>query len=336
MKYEDMIEGNGEPKADGSVEAPPEDDLPVDAVADTFEGTLEREPQNSVKPWKAVVLTGLLAGLIGAGGGAFGVYAGLKAQTPDAAPDISADLAAVTTPLNAKIETLERRLIKAEASVRDVKSSSKSTPTPIDLSSIESRLEALETTPTSEIDPAAIAALQAAQADGFEWPDVSTLETRLTGLEAEISNLPDSTQTEVSSDLGDRLEALETDFLAANIGDRLSAMDSRNAEMLEGRISALENRGSVAPIIQRISVLAFPKDALLKAAEDNTEGGFMKKALSKHVRVKDDDNPRILIDQIEADISEGRLEAAAIKFERLPAPVKVAGQAWYESVKASL
>jgi hypothetical protein len=66
------------------------------------------------------------------------------------------------------------------------------------------------------------------------------------------------------------------------------------------------------------------------------EGGMIKKTLSRHIRVKDDNDPLTLIDGIEADLSGGRLGAAAEKFERLPAPVRAKGQAWYESVKASL
>lgn len=337
MKYEDMIAEEGEPKAEGSAHVLADGELPVDALpVDAVAETLEAEPTTQPKPWKAFILTGLLASLIGAGGGGYGVYAGLKAQAPDAAPDVTADIKAITTPLNAKIETLERRLMTAEAAFRDVTSRPEVTSDPVDLSSIEARLATLETATPSEIDPAALAALNAAQADGFEWPDTAALETRLTGLETGLLTLADTPSPEVLSDLMERIQALEARPIAQAPEADLTLMMNEALDTVETRLSVLENTKPVAPKVTRIAVLAFPKEALLQAAEDNTEGGFMKKALSKHVRVKDNDNPLTLIDQIEMDISKGRLEAAAIKFERLPAPVKAAGQAWYESVKASL
>ena len=54
------------------------------------------------------------------------------------------------------------------------------------------------------------------------------------------------------------------------------------------------------------------------------------------MRVKDENDPLSLIEGIEADIANGRLEGAAEKYDRLPEPVRAAGQAWYDSVKASL
>jgi len=89
-------------------------------------------------------------------------------------------------------------------------------------------------------------------------------------------------------------------------------------------------------VVERVSILAFPKAQMVAAVEENMEGGLIQKTLSRHIRVKDADDPLTLIDGIETDLNEGRLDAAAKKFERLPSPVQTAGQAWYESVKASL
>jgi hypothetical protein len=89
-------------------------------------------------------------------------------------------------------------------------------------------------------------------------------------------------------------------------------------------------------MVKRVPILAFPKTQMISAVEANMDGGMIKKSLSRHIRVKDVDDPLTLIDGIETDLSEGRLGAATEKFERLPSPVRSAGQAWYESVKASL
>ena len=67
-------------------------------------------------------------------------------------------------------------------------------------------MQALESAPRPEIDPEALSALQSAQKDGFEWPDVSNLETRIESLESE----PDAeVQTELPAELLERLTALE-------------------------------------------------------------------------------------------------------------------------------
>lgn len=309
-------------------DAAEKDDVKPDSDAVASVDLEPTEPVSEKSPWKAFVFTGLLAGLIGAGGGAFGAYAGLKAQAPD--------MDAISGPLNTQMETLATRLAKAEADVRIAKNRPTPTSTPVDLSAIEARLSNLESEARADIDPTAIAALKAAQADGFAWPDISELEARVSALETQVTELLDTAGDALSSNAADnlmiRLEQLET----AVIDAPAPQIDPAVTDSLSARLSALENRAPAAPKIERIAVLAFPKAALMDAIEDNTQGGFMKKALSKHVRVKDEDNPVTLIDGIEADIAKGRLDAAANKFERLPVPVQAAGQAWYESVKASL
>jgi len=40
---------------------------------------------------------------------------------------------------------------------------------------------------------------------------------------------------------------------------------------------------------------------MVAAVEDNIEGGLLKKTLSRHVRIKDENDPIALIEGIEAD-----------------------------------
>ncbi len=303
--------------------------------------TVEEAPARKAVPWKAVIVTGLLVSLIGAGGGGYGVYAGLKAQTPDIAANSGPDAATLMAPLNKKIKTLETRLSAAEALTQTVSDRPVPVVEPVDLSSVETRIEALEAAPVPDIDPVALTALQSAQADGFEWPDTSGLETRLTGLETQVNELPEAIAPDAMLEILDRLEVLETDLAtavppSAAMTTPISGPDADAFDSLIARVSALENRAPLAAKVQHVAVLAFPKAAMLSAIEDNAEGGFMKKTLSKHIRVKDENGPLTLIEGIEADIAKGRLKAAVEKFERLPVPVKAAGQAWYESVRASL
>ena len=318
----------------------------MDAVVEVVEDDIieiaddEERPKS---PWKAFILTGLIASLFGAAGGGYGVYAGLKSQSPQVAEVIQTDL----TPLETRLKALTDRVSAAEANVKQIKArpvpTSAAPSEPVDLSPLDARITALEKAPKPEIDPAALTALQAAQRDGFEWPDTASIEDRIADLETDIETASNtaSVPSELFPELIARLEDLETQLksLEKNTTTQLSAGATTRAQSvkkIEARLAALENAPRPDARVERVSILAFPKEAMIAAVEENVEGGLFKRALSKHVRVKDDDDPIGLIDSIEIDITAGRLESAIIKYDRLPDPVRAAGQAWYESVKASL
>lgn len=315
MDYEDLIEDENDPVS-------PEPEMELEA-----EPSVER-PKS---PWKAFVLTGLLASLVGAAGGGYGVYEGMKRITPEPVKAPSVDLG----PMEKQIQQLTNRVKAAESQAQKAVNRPVETTSPVDLSGLESRLDALEAAPRPEIDPEALTALQSAQADGFEWPDTAKLESRLAELESQPEKPVDAA---VPTELIDRLETLEADLTELQNTETEPAIDVEKVDRIEARLFALENRPAPAPEIkvETVSILAFPKKAMIAAAEDNIDGGFVKKALSKHVRVKDEGDPLTLIDGIEADIAKGRLAAAAEKYDRLPEPVRAAGHAWYKSVKASL
>ena len=312
-----------------------EDDLAAQNLEQDVEEGLENELDEprakspAKSPWKAFILTGLIASLIGAFGGGYGVYTGLKAQSPSLADASNVDL----SPLETKIADLTTRLNAAEASVKKAVNRPAPKSDPVDLSGLEKRLDALESAPRPEIDPAALTALQSAQEDGFDWPDTSGLENRLAELETKLDELPEPSGP---TDLLDRLETLESEFETRDGSADLDKARAERFEDLETRLSDLENRPTANPRIERVSILAFPKEDMVSAVEENIEGGLFKKTLSRHVRVKDENDPLSLIEGIEADIANGRLEGAAEKYDRLPEPVRAAGQAWYDSVKASL
>ena len=299
------------------------------------EAELDSGETRTKSPWKAFILTGFLAGLIGAGGGGYGAYTALKKFSPAPVAQANVDL----TPIETKMNQLSNRLAKAEAAVQKTANRPPVKTKPVDLSAIEDRLKILEAAPSPEIDPEALTALQAAQKDGFEWPDVSNLEDKIAALESQADT---SSQADLPEDLMDRLTALETDNEVARTEAPKSAEDFgmmvEVMSKLESRLTALENNPASEPttIVKRVSILAFPKDLMIEAAEANMEGSLIKKTLSRHIRVKDTNDPLTLIEGIESDLSEGLLAPAADKFERLPSPVRSAGQAWYESVKASL
>lgn len=318
MDYEDLIDEESDP-----IEPSPETEMEDEPV----------EPR-AKSPWKAFILTGVIASLFGAAGGGYGVYEGVKRLGPKTAEQPSVDM----TPLESKIGALTRRMSAAEAAAKKTANRPAPDMKPVDLSPLETRLKKLEGAPVPEIDPEALSALQSAQADGFEWPNTSALEERLAALETTVETV--SEPAEIPADLLERLDALESNAGSASDGDGVSAEElsllSARFDLIESRLDMLETQPIAAPRIERVALLAFPKSAMVGAAEDAVEGGLMKRALSKHIRVKDEDDPLTLIDGIETDIAQGRLEDAVKKFDRLPEPVRAAGQAWYNSVKASL
>ena len=164
-------------------------------------------------PWKAFVLTGLLAGLIGAVGGAAAVYFALERQMSHryltAQPikaDLQQELRSETNKLNRRFEAVELQL----ANLPELSAMAE----PADLSVLEKRLTALETAPVPEIDPEALSALQAAQKDGFKWPDTKRLEDKVAALEVRAETFSDTAATVATAPDGliERLNNLETEL----------------------------------------------------------------------------------------------------------------------------
>ena len=175
--------------------AKPDPEKASDAALET---ELEKPPANlsTNSPWKAFILTGLIASLLGAVGGGFGIYAGLKTQKPSAAHAPKVDL----SPIEVKLKQLAARLDAAEANVKKAANRPVAKTKVVDLSGLEKRLDKLESAPAPNIDPTALTALQSAQKDGFEWPDTSVLEGRLAELE---TKLDEASEPAVPADLLD-------------------------------------------------------------------------------------------------------------------------------------
>ena len=352
--YEDHIEVT--PEAE-----PPYEVAEVEAVAPTLieQPIIKRGPK-----WTTVILTGLIAGLVGAGAGAAALYT----LAPKLIGTDGAQVATLERQIETRISALDTRLQTAEA--RAPSRTDAFDPTDLDqrLAALETapvfadditdRIAVLEAAPRPEIDPAALSALQAAQADGFQWPDTKLIETALVRIDERLLSLEaDDADT---SDVMNRLAALENRPVETTMPDdiiaRLDAMEQRDAETgmppeLIARLDALESRepeavmspelmdriaaleSAPAPVAVPRFVLPFPKAEMLRAVDANREGGFMSRTLSKHVRVKSDDDPTTLINGITADIADGDLDAAAAKFDRLPEAVQAPGRAWYASLK---
>ena len=312
-----------------------EDDIPEDENLkdEMFEGeTLENEVENYLENnvqtkgagLKGTLLAGLLAGVVGLAGATAGVYFGLKTQKAPDIQTVKIDVEALKAELlnaqSVQLKSIETRLQKLEANLKTV-SETQAKPAAIpDLTPLEDRLARLEAASDIEISPETLSALTQAQADGFDWPDVSTLEARLDALE--------TSEPEQAPDLGTietRLKALEA--------RKPSVETATIPKTLLSRISVLEDQANVNAQAAQFSQIEFPKELLLKAAKNTSDGNVLQRALSKHVRVKDDDDPVTLIEGIEADISAGQYNQALVKFESLPKDVQAIGKSWYEVVQ---
>ena len=322
-----MIDDNQSDSAEDDI---PEDENLKDGMfeGETLENEVENYLENNVQTkgpgLKGTLLAGLLAGVVGLAGATAGVYFGLKTQKAPDIQTVKIDVEALKAELlnaqSVQLKSIETRLQKLEANLKTV-SETQAKPEAIpDLTPLEDRLARLEAASDIEISPETLSALTQAQADGFDWPDVSTLEARLDALE--------TSEPEQATDLGTietRLKALEA--------RKPSVETATIPKTLLSRISVLEDQANVNAQAARFSQIEFPKELLLKAAKNTSDGNVLQRALSKHVRVKDDDDPVTLIEGIEADISAGQYNQALVKFESLPKDVQAIGKSWYEVVQ---
>ncbi len=156
--------------------------------------------------------------------------------------------------------------------------------------------------------------------------DLSRIEARLSALE----NAPAPTLPDIDPETLSRLESLQE-----------AGAEWPDMSVIEARLEALENRPAIETQIvtatpETLSIsapIAFPKEALIEAANNQpVSGGFFKRALSKHVQVKDADHPLVMIDAIETAIADGDLDIAKAKFDALPSTIRSAGQDWRNSL----
>jgi len=266
---------------------------------DAFEGTLSapaETPRRGVG-LPTVLIASLLAAFLGAAGGGAVAW-----HLSEPAADIA--------PIQAQLDSLkaERAALKNRIATVEQRPVPKSVRAP-DLSGIEARLGALETAPAPsipevsipEIDAETLAALKAAQAAGFDYPDISALEAEIVSLREAIATL----------------EA------------RPTTLDLTTADPVIVTAEYPAEPATLAPPV------AFPKAELLTAAEDlrlEQTDGFFKRALARNVRVKDGSDPVSQAERLVELVETDRLDLAIEQYQTLPDPLKDIASAWYKSV----
>lgn len=254
-----------------------------------------------------VLILSLLAALTGAVGGAFGAQYFTK--SPDASAinnQISRQAADIEDKSQKAVASLKTQLAALKTDLMEVQVGQASEQV---LSSLQNRLEVLETAPVLElpqIDAEALTALQNAQADGFDWPD-------LTGIEAKISELEES---------------------YSNISDRLQIMSEAIQDLESSPAKAVTLGAADTPVdvTQNFALPAFPETALRDAAKQMTKGkGFFARTLNKHIDVKKPNDPLVLIEKSAAAMKSGEISQAINLFDQLPAEIKAVGQDWRDA-----
>lgn len=170
----------------------------------------------------------------------------------------------------------------------------------VDLSPLERRIIELEARPT--VDPLnedIVARMEALQAEGFEIP--------------EIPEFPD-------------MDALYA---------RLSELEA-GVQALESRPVIVEPLSSEPVTVDPDTLPRFPANALRDGADELTGGGFLRRTMSRHVRLKGDTSPHVLIDGIEADMDAGRANAALEKFDQLPDSLQSLARGWRADMENAL
>lgn len=284
------------------------DDIEVEYLEpETVEEEIFEHQRKSGVGFIPILGVGVAAAILGAVGGAFGAQyfapkpdlSAVQTQIERAVADVKDMNEKEVAGLKKTVQTLRQQTIE------NMDNGSKDIETSNQLSELEARLSSLENTPAPtlpDISPETLSALQSAQADGFTWPDTDELETELSDVKAELALL----KTEINE---------------------LQTQSFKIDEVVTDQIVA---QGLV------IEEVSFPMDNLLAAVKtDNEEQGFLARTLNKHVKVKEADDPVILIEQISNAIDNNDMKTAITNFDKLPEDLRNIAQDWRNSVQVN-
>ena len=271
--------------------------------------------------------------LIAAGGGAVGGSFLAKTLAP---PAVKTDLTAVENSLkNLSRETasLKTQLSQVQTTAQEAVQASANA-VPVNIGPVESQLAEIELTladletalaakPSGPaIDEDILARLEALQAEGSPALDLSDITQRLETVETAPNN---EDLRELVQDLYERQAELRI------------ALEDATAAMDASAISAAQQEPAVQASAITVSAAKlaanFPETELIAAIEGLAKPqGWAQRTLNKHISVQSEDDPRSLVAGIKTDLDEGDIQSALAKFDRLPEPVRMAGQAWRAAI----
>ncbi len=307
----------------------------------------------------ALIFMSLLAAIAGVIGGGLISPVINKHLTLVERPSAQAGPAAT----DAAVKALQTQMINLEAA-------SESSVTVEDMQGLEARLNNLESqirvaADGTVLDPQIMQRLETLEmAEKAAPTDLTGVTSRLDALEAQSRREPaDPSGVIYTSDLKARLAALEALPLlqeGAQMGiqtdpsvlERLAAVESIE-------IPAMPEPVDLSPIVSRISQLEsqfeqmtvdmekaaalraaiplppFPRSDIVAAMSGAVESdqGWMSRTLNKHVKVRDT-SLILIVDDIEALLLQGEVDAALARVQDLPQEGRTAAQSWVEAVKA--
>ncbi len=218
-----------------------------------------------------------------------------------AQPDLSSQLAALQT----RVERL------AAQSQQDAVPAAE----PVDLSDLEARLDTLENRGSPEIDEALVTRLETLQAEGLpmELSDIEAMQRQIDSLADRLMRLEDAPR-----------DQSDVKALRAEIEGLQSRMDEKATDM-----SVSEAPVTTLPIpVDPDSLPRFPADRLRAGAAELAGEGFIRRSLSRHVRVKDEGSAEVLIGEVETAMDAGDVQAAIAAFDQLPDALRNVARGW--------
>ncbi|MDB2438693.1 hypothetical protein N9W89_08270 [Hellea sp.] len=217
--------------------------------------------------------------------------------------------------LSVKSMAAERKTLKAQVTRLQREINNQPPAEAVDMTSIETRLDALENAEPTTIDPELVTRLEALQSDGSDALDLSDIIARLDALEtrpeAPAPNLNDNgLEASDLSDIMARLDALE-------IRPIMKAAPAPSLNIAK-------------PASLKSEPVEFPAQAVLNSLPESKS--WLERSLKKHVSVQSDDNPRYLVDVINQSLADENIDAAIAAFDKLPPEAKAAAQLWRKNL----
>ena len=152
-----------------------------------------------------------------------------------------------------------------------------------------------------------------------------------------------------------RLDALEERALEENAASMSAIAEKASAELPEETVSeetAVEENSDITRISAKpptneaqqtaleILIDTFPREKMLAAVKAQEQAaskktGWLKRALSKHIRVGNDNapDPYVIIDTAEAAVKNGQVTTALEQLAQLNPPVRASAAEWVKAAK---
>ncbi len=243
------------------------------------------------------------------------------ANTQQAALQDKAEAVKTLTDLTSKVETLQT-----------------------DLQSLQQRQDVIEAMADGQSDLVSGANSISARLQALEDKSTGTNGTNDTN-----DTKGDGTETEIQTEDHQQLAALALEIEA--LKTRMEAVDKAQAAPSSPAVEPVRptielpkpEQANAADDALNILQSTFPKDAMLAAVRAQErlakkKPGWLERALAKHIRVRDNDqpDPYLVIASAEKAIMAGEIQTSLSEIEKLNPPVRNAASEWVSAAKKTM